>query len=47
MPVDTNKNLTSFIKEKAPHKDFNVISNPEFLQERSAIDDLMRLTALL
>ncbi len=42
VPVDTNKKLTEFIKHKAPHKEFDVVSNPEFLREGSAIEDFMR-----
>lgn len=42
VPVDTNKKLATFIQEIAPEKEFDVVSNPEFLREGSAIEDFMR-----
>ena len=42
VPVDTAKKLEAYIKEVNPEADFDVVSNPEFLREGSAIEDFMR-----
>ena len=42
VPVDTGKEVTRVISEARPDADFDVVSNPEFLREGSAINDFMR-----
>jgi UDPglucose 6-dehydrogenase len=42
VPVDTGKEVTKVISEANPDADFDVVSNPEFLREGSAINDFMR-----
>ena len=42
VPVDTGKEVTKVISEANPDADFDVVSNPEFLREGSAIEDFMR-----
>lgn len=42
VPVDTNKNLQQHIQQKNPAALFDVVSNPEFLREGSAIEDFMK-----
>lgn len=42
VPVDTAKKLEALIKELRPDADIDVVSNPEFLREGSAIEDFMR-----
>ncbi|MBL6932194.1 MAG: UDP-glucose/GDP-mannose dehydrogenase family protein [Rhodospirillales bacterium] len=42
VPVDTGKEVTRVICETRPDADFDVVSNPEFLREGSAINDFMR-----
>lgn len=42
VPVDTNRKVEEVIKEANPDADFDVVSNPEFLREGSAIEDFMR-----
>ncbi len=42
VPVDTGKEVTRVIKETRSDADFDVVSNPEFLREGSAINDFMR-----
>lgn len=42
VPVDTGKEVTNVIKDTRPDADFDVVSNPEFLREGSAINDFMR-----
>ncbi len=42
VPVDTGKEVTAVIREARPGADFDVVSNPEFLREGSAINDFMR-----
>jgi UDPglucose 6-dehydrogenase len=42
VPVDTGKQVTKVIQEANPDADFDVVSNPEFLREGSAIHDFMR-----
>ncbi|OFW89893.1 MAG: UDP-glucose 6-dehydrogenase [Alphaproteobacteria bacterium RIFCSPLOWO2_01_FULL_45_8] len=41
VPVDTAKKLQDHIKKINPQADFDVVSNPEFLREGSAIEDFM------
>jgi UDPglucose 6-dehydrogenase len=41
VPVDTAKKLEKYIKEINPQADFDVVSNPEFLREGSALEDFM------
>jgi UDPglucose 6-dehydrogenase len=42
VPVDTNRRVEELIRKENPHADFDVVSNPEFLREGSAIEDFMR-----
>ena len=42
MPVGTTKEVKKIISKKIDQKDFDVVSNPEFLLEGSAINDFMR-----
>ena len=42
VPVDTGKKVTKVINDTRPEADFDVVSNPEFLREGSAINDFMR-----
>lgn len=42
VPVDTAKKLEAIIREVNPTAEFDVVSNPEFLREGSAIEDFMR-----
>ena len=42
VPVGTGKNVAETIKRLRPNQDFDVVSNPEFLREGSAIEDFMR-----
>ena len=42
VPVDTAKKLEALIQELRPDGDIDVVSNPEFLREGSAIEDFMR-----
>ena len=42
VPVGTAKEVTSIIRKNRPDVDFDVVSNPEFLREGSAINDFMR-----
>jgi UDPglucose 6-dehydrogenase len=41
VPVDTAKKLEAHIQSINPAADFDVVSNPEFLREGSAIEDFM------
>lgn len=41
VPVDTAKKLEKYIREINPESDFDVVSNPEFLREGSALEDFM------
>ena len=42
VPVGTGNEVENIIKKTRPDADFNVVSNPEFLREGSAINDFMR-----
>jgi UDPglucose 6-dehydrogenase len=42
VPVGTGREVAEIIRAANPQADFDVISNPEFLREGSAIDDFMR-----
>ena len=42
MPVGTGREIASIIREQRPEASFDVVSNPEFLREGSAIGDFMR-----
>ena len=42
VPVGTGREVETIIKETRPDADFDVVSNPEFLREGSAINDFMR-----
>jgi UDPglucose 6-dehydrogenase len=42
VPVGTGREVARIIREANPRADFDVISNPEFLREGSAINDFMR-----
>lgn len=42
VPVGTGREVERIIRETRPDGDFDVVSNPEFLREGSAINDFMR-----
>ncbi len=42
VPTGTGKLVESLIRERRPDAEFDVVSNPEFLREGSAIGDFMR-----
>jgi len=42
VPVGTTKKVKKIIEKKISEKNFDVVSNPEFLREGSAINDFMR-----
>jgi len=42
VPVGTGREVAGIIKKAAPNADFDVVSNPEFLREGSAIHDFTR-----
>ena len=42
VPVGTGKRIAEIIKKKRPDTKFDIVSNPEFLREGSAIDDFLR-----
>ncbi|MBN9413497.1 MAG: UDP-glucose/GDP-mannose dehydrogenase family protein [Candidatus Paracaedimonas acanthamoebae] len=41
VPVGTGQKLTTHLKKINPHLEFDIVSNPEFLREGSAIEDFM------
>ncbi len=42
VPVGTSKEIKKIISKKISEETFDIVSNPEFLREGSAIDDFMR-----
>jgi len=42
VPVGTGREVARIIREERPDADFDMVSNPEFLREGSAINDFMR-----
>ncbi|MDX1574771.1 MAG: nucleotide sugar dehydrogenase, partial [Kiloniellales bacterium] len=42
VPVGTGREVARIIAETRPEAEFDVVSNPEFLREGSAIEDFMR-----
>ncbi len=42
VPVGTSKKVKKIILRNTPKENFNVVSNPEFLREGSAVNDFMR-----
>ena len=42
VPVGTGREVERIIRSERPDADFDVVSNPEFLREGSAIEDFMR-----
>ena len=42
VPVGTSKEIKRIIEKNVPKENFDVVSNPEFLREGSAINDFMR-----
>src|SRR5579863_3251430 len=42
VPVGTSREVARIIREKRPEAEFDLVSNPEFLREGSAIGDFMR-----
>lgn len=42
VPVKTGEKVAETIQRYAPDADFDVVSNPEFLREGSAVEDLMK-----
>ncbi len=42
VPVGTGREVADIIQKANPNADFDVVSNPEFLREGSAIEDFMR-----
>lgn len=42
VPVGTGQAVEAIVRETRPDADFDVVSNPEFLREGSAIEDFMR-----
>ena len=42
VPIGTGRRVERIIREARPDADFDVVSNPEFLREGSAVNDFMR-----
>lgn len=42
VPVGTGREVAGIVRERRPEADFDLVSNPEFLREGSAIVDFMR-----
>ena len=42
VPIGTGRRVERIIRETRPDADFDVVSNPEFLREGSAVNDFMR-----
>src|ERR1700746_1960927 len=42
VPVGTGRQVAAILRRVGPQGDFDVVSNPEFLREGSAIEDFMR-----
>ena len=42
VPVGTGRSIAAIMAQAAPHAEFDIASNPEFLREGSAIGDFMR-----
>src|SRR6185437_13404914 len=42
VPVGTGRRVAAILRQKRPEVRFDVVSNPEFLREGSAIQDFMR-----
>ena len=42
VPVGTGREIARIVRERRPDAAFDVVSNPEFLREGTAIDDFMR-----
>ncbi|MEZ4235791.1 MAG: UDP-glucose/GDP-mannose dehydrogenase family protein [Myxococcota bacterium] len=42
VPVGTGRRVAALLREANPDADFDVVSNPEFLREGSAIEDFLR-----
>ena len=42
VPVGTGREIARIIRKRRPDATFDIVSNPEFLREGSAIDDFMR-----
>lgn len=47
VPVGTANHITQIIKSKNPFSEFDVISNPEFLREGSAIQDCLNMDRIV
>lgn len=42
VPVGTGRKVEQIIRQKRPQAEFDIVSNPEFLREGSAIEDFMK-----
>jgi UDPglucose 6-dehydrogenase len=42
VPVGTGKKIAQLVRQKCPDAEFDIVSNPEFLREGSAIEDFMK-----